>query len=71
LLRALADVEVRYERDQNRIAQTVELDAVKRRLLRQLKDRRRSEREPYVRRLNVLQQRILTLSGLGFSCTMH
>jgi hypothetical protein len=40
-------------------------------LIPQLKDRRRSEREPYVRRLNVLQQRILTLSGLGFSCTMH
>ncbi len=71
VLKALSDVEVRYELEHDRIAQSHDPDAVKKRLLKQLKDRRRSEREPYVRRLSVLQQRILALSGLGFTCTVH
>jgi hypothetical protein len=71
LLKALADVEVCYEQEHDRLVQSSEPDAVKQRLLKQLKDCHRNEREPYVRRLNVLQQRILTQSGLGFSCTVH
>ncbi len=71
VLKALADVEIRYERERARLNRSPEPAAVKKRLLARLRDRRRQEREPYVRRLSVLQRRMRAISDLGFSCTIH
>ena len=71
MLKALADVEVRYERERDRLNRSPEPAAVKKRLLARLRDRRRQEREPYIERLSILQRRMRAISDLGFSCALH
>ena len=71
MLKALADVEVRYEQDRKRLRRSAEPKEAKERLARDLKERRRQEREPYLRRINELQQKMRAVSDLGFSCAAH
>jgi hypothetical protein len=71
MLKALADLEIRYERERARLNSSPEPDEVKKRLLVRLRDRRRRERKPYVERLSVLERRMRAISDLGFSCTIH
>ncbi len=71
LLKALADVEVRYERERLRLSRSPEPEAVKKRLLARLRERRRQEREPYVKRLLLLERRMQAIIGAGFSCMVH
>ena len=71
MLKALADVEVRYEQDRKRLRRSAEPKETKERLLRDLERRRRRDREPYVKRLAGLQQRMRAISDLGFSCAAH
>ncbi len=71
MLKALVDVEVRYEQDRKRLRRLAEPKEVKERLSRDLERRRRREREPYVKRLAELQHRMRAVSDLGFSCAAH
>ncbi len=71
MLKALADIEVRYEREHDRLSRSPEPDEVKKRLLARLRERRRQEREPYLKRLSLLQHRMRAISDLGFSCAVH
>ena len=71
MLKALADVEVRYELDRKRLRRSAEPKEAKECLLRDLEDRRRREREPYVKRLTQLQQKVRAISDLGFTCAAH
>ena len=71
MLKALADVEVRYEQDRKRLRRSAEPKQVKERLLCDLEKRRRQVREPYLKRLAELIQRIRAVSDLGFSCAAH
>ncbi|HEX2136941.1 MAG TPA: hypothetical protein VHG30_13730 [Microvirga sp.] len=65
MLKALADVEVRYERERERLARSSEPDEVRERLLAALERQRRREREPYVRRLSELHARMVAAVDLG------
>jgi hypothetical protein len=71
LLKALADVEVRCDRERLRLSRSPEPEAVKKRLLARLRERRRQEREPYVKRLLLLERRMHAIMGAGFSCMVH
>lgn len=71
MLKALADVEVRYERERAHINRSSQPEEVKKRLLSRLRDRRRQEREPYLKRLSVLERQMRTFMDLGFSCMVH
>ena len=71
MLKALADVEVRYEMDRKRLRRSAEPQEAKERLLRDLAERRRREREPYVKRLTQLQQKVRAVSDLGFAFAVH
>jgi hypothetical protein len=57
-LAALADIECRYERDCERIAQWPNPEATQARLRSEREARHRREREPYIRKLDRLQQRM-------------
>jgi hypothetical protein len=57
-LAALADIECRYERDCERIAQWPNPEATRARLRAERESRRCREREPYIRKLDRLQQRM-------------
>ena len=65
MLKALADVEVRYERERERLARSLEPEEVRERLLGALEERRRREREPFVKRLSEIQERISADPELG------
>jgi hypothetical protein len=71
MLKALADVEVRFERDRKRLRRSAEADETKKRLLRDLEERRRRDREPFLKRIAELQRKMRAISDLGFSCTAH
>ncbi|HEX2556385.1 MAG TPA: hypothetical protein VHL98_22020 [Microvirga sp.] len=71
MLKALADVEVRYERERARLSRSPEPETEKKRRLSRLRERRRQEREPYVKRLSVLERRMQAIMGAGFSCMVH
>ena len=66
MLKALADVEVRYERERERLARSSEPEEVRKRRLGDLEQRRRREREPYLKRLSELQERMFANPDLGF-----
>jgi hypothetical protein len=57
-LAALANIECRYERDCERIAQWPNPEATRARLRSEQEARHRREREPYMRKLDRLQQRM-------------
>lgn len=65
-LAALANVEIRYEADRESLQAWTGPEAIKDRLIAQLEERYRREREPYVARLEQLQREIrcLILAGL-------
>ncbi len=71
MLKALADVEVRYERDRKRIQSSAKPNDVKERLSRDLEERRRRDREPFVKRIAEFEEKIRAISDLGFSCAAH
>jgi hypothetical protein len=54
-LAALADIEVRYQSDQEQLQAWVGPEAIKTRFARQLTERYQRERSPYVQRLTELQ----------------
>ncbi|WP_048710610.1 hypothetical protein [Microvirga massiliensis] len=57
-LAALADIECRYERDWERIEQWPNSEAERARLRAERESRHSREREPYVGKLDTLQQRM-------------
>jgi hypothetical protein len=57
-LAALADIECRYERDCERIAQWPNPEATRARLRSEREARRCREREPYLRKLEKMQRRM-------------
>ncbi|KLK92590.1 hypothetical protein AA309_12840 [Microvirga vignae] len=66
-LAALADLEVQYETDRERLQAWAGPDAIKRKLAAQLEERHQREREPYVQRLADLQiwmMRIMTFEDI-------
>jgi hypothetical protein len=65
-LAALADLEVQYEMDRERLAAWDGPEAIKKRFTAQLEEHHQRDREPYVQRLADLQcsmSRIMTLEG--------
>ncbi len=68
-LAALADVEVRYEIDRERLEAWDGPDAIKQKFAAQLEQRRQQDREPYVQRLADLQCAIIRLMALEDICS--
>ena len=64
MLAALADLEVRYEKDREQLTAWQGPKAAKGRFAAQLEDRHQREREPYVQRLSDLQHRTITIMAL-------
>jgi hypothetical protein len=57
-LAALADLECRYQIDQERLKQGSEMTSARERLTAERASRHHQEREPYIHRLNELEQRM-------------
>jgi hypothetical protein len=64
MLAALADLEVRYEKDREQLTAWEGPIAAKGRFAAQLEDRHKREREPYVQRLSDLQHRTMRIMAL-------
>jgi hypothetical protein len=60
-LAALADVEVQYKMDRDRLEAWEGPEAIKQRFSAQLEERHQREREPYVQRLTDLHHWIMTI----------
>ncbi len=60
-LAALADLEVRYEIDQEQLEGWTGPEAIKKRFAAQLEERHQREREPYVQRLAYLHHRTMII----------
>ena len=68
MLAALADLEVRYEKDREQLTAWEGPKAAKGRFVAQLEERHQRDREPYVQRLSDLQHRtmrIMAFQGIG------
>ncbi len=63
-LAALADVEVQYEMDRERLEAWAGPEAIKQKFEAQLEERHQREREPYVQRLADLQSRAKSIMAL-------
>jgi hypothetical protein len=63
-LAALADVEVQYEMDRERLAAWDGPKAIKMKFAAQLEERRRRDREPYVQRLADLQSSMMRFMAM-------
>lgn len=63
LLATLADIDFEYEREREKINNTHSDVNLKIKLLEKLKARHRERREPYIRQLAKLQERILPLKA--------
>ena len=61
LLATLADLDFDYERERERISSSTEDSNLRGRLLRQLADKHRERRDPYIRHLTALQARIMPI----------
>ncbi|MFD0465119.1 hypothetical protein ACFQY9_28015 [Microvirga aerilata] len=61
---ALADLEVRYQVDRERLEAWAGPEAIKQKFAAQLKESYQREREPYVQWLADLQNRATTIMGL-------
>jgi hypothetical protein len=64
MLAALADLEVRYEKDREQLTAWEGPKAAKGRFAAQLEQRHQRDREPYVQRLSDLQHRTITSMAL-------
>jgi hypothetical protein len=61
LLTTLADLDFDYEQERERVETSTKDPALKARLLRKLAERHRARREPYIRHLTILQDRIMPI----------
>jgi hypothetical protein len=64
MLAALANLEVRYEKDREQLTAWEGPKAAKGRFAAQLEERHQREREPYLQRLSDLQHRTITIMAL-------
>jgi hypothetical protein len=64
MLAALADLEIRYEKDREQLTAWEGPKAAKGWFAAQLENRHQREREPYVQRLSDLQHRTITIMAL-------
>jgi len=58
LLATLANIDVEYERERDRLSTRTMDGSLKMRVLAKLQQQHRERREPYIRQLSVLQDRI-------------
>jgi hypothetical protein len=58
LLATLADIDVEYERERDRLSSRTMDGSLKTRVLAKLQQQHRERREPYIQHLTVLQERI-------------
>ena len=63
LLATLADIDFAHESDIETVRNSLAEDWLKQTTIRKLQQRHRERREPYVRRLEALQERIRTLAA--------
>jgi hypothetical protein len=70
-LSALACIETQYEQERDDLECWSGPDAIKQRLTRELEERHRHDREPYVQRLAELHTRIMSLTMFRGLRTMH
>jgi hypothetical protein len=68
-LAVLADIEVQYETDRERLDAWDGPDAIKRKFTAQLEERRQREREPYVQRLADLHCWMMRIMALEDICS--
>ena len=61
LLATLADLDFDYEKEREKLSTTSPDTNIKIRALEKLKNRHRERREPYIRQLAILQQRMMEL----------
>jgi hypothetical protein len=69
MLAALADLEVRYEKDREQLTAWEGPKAAKGRFVAQLEERHQRDREPYVQQLANLHYQIMTLMALQDICS--
>ena len=58
LLATLADIDFAYEREREKLSNSSEDTALKKRVLEKIRQQHRERREPYIQQLTVLQQHI-------------
>jgi hypothetical protein len=68
-LATLADIEVRYEADRERLEAWAGPEAIKEKFAAQLEERHQRDREPYVQRLADLHYRTMTIMALQDICS--
>ena len=61
LLTTLADLDFDYEQERERVNNSTKDPTLKSRLLRKLAERHRARRDPYIRHLAILQDRIMQI----------
>ena len=59
LLTTLVDLDLAYEQERERVSSSTEDASLRARMLQRLPDQHRERREPYIRNLTVLQERIM------------
>jgi hypothetical protein len=69
MLAALADLEVRYEKDREQLTAWEGPKAAKGRFVAQLEERHQRDREPYVQQLTNLHYQIMTLMAFQDICS--
>ena len=63
LLATLADIDFDYEKERDKLSKNAPDSNIRIRALEKLKARHRERREPYIRQLGVLQQRVMEVRG--------
>jgi len=59
MLTTLADLDFAYEQERERVGSSTNDASLRARMLQKLRDQHRERREPYIRHLTVLQERIM------------
>ena len=59
MLTTLADLDFAYEQERERVSSSTNDASLRARMLQKLRDQHRERREPYIRHLTVLQERIM------------
>src|SRR5215211_4550489 len=59
MLTTLADLDFAYEKERERVSSSTQDANLRTRMLQKLRERHRARREPYIRHLSELQQRIM------------
>ena len=65
MLTTLADLDFAYEQERERVSRSTEDVNLRARMLQKLRDHHRERREPYIRHLTVLQERIMPQFSVG------